>query len=261
MSAQPACGHRAADQVWALFDHHTELRAVIDAVLEGRAGEIDLVADQAPTAAVLRVGCYHILGGEAESPTAEILVREADRPTEIVYAGEPWRRLIVAIHGDNATPDPMQGFDASRLDKAALARMSDEVPAGFDLRRMSLADAESLGPELSPHGMQVYDSAEALIDRGVGYVAASGDQLACVASSYGASAERVEVAISTAESWRGRGLATVTAAHLLLHCLRRGITPEWNAANPVSQRLAERLGYRAAGTVTILRLSALATDA
>ncbi len=261
MSAHPTREHRATDPVWALYDRHTELRAVIDAVLEGHAGEIHFVADQAPTAAVLRVGCYHILGGEAQSPAAEILVREADRPTEMVYAGEPWRRLIVAIHGERATPDPMQGFDASVLDKVALARLSDKVPAGFDLRRMTLADVEGLGPELSPHGMQVYDSAEAFMNRGVGYVAVKGDQLACVASSYGASAERVEVAISTAEPWRGRGLATVTAARLLLHCLERGITPEWNAANPVSQRLAERLGYRAAGTVTILRLSALASDA
>lgn len=38
-------------------------------------------------------------------------------------------------------------------------------------------------------------------------------------------------------------------------CLKRGVIPEWNAANPVSQRLALRLGYRLAGTVTILRLA------
>ena len=32
------------------------------------------------------------------------------------------------------------------------------------------------------------------------------------------------------------------------------VTPHWNAANPVSKRLAERLGYRPDGTCEVLYL-------
>jgi hypothetical protein len=35
-------------------------------------------------------------------------------------------------------------------------------------------------------------------------------------------------------------------------CLEAGLTPCWNASNPVSQRLAARLGYEPAGTCEVL---------
>lgn len=44
-----------------------------------------------------------------------------------------------------------------------------------------------------------------------------------------------------------RGLATACAARLLLACLERGLYPSWDAANPASAALAEKLGYRPAG--------------
>ena len=246
---------RAPAAVWNLFHEHTELRAVIDAVLEGRVGSIDHACESSLAAAMLRVGCYSIFGGDAESVAGEVLVRGAAGPVELVYAGEPWRRRIVAIHGHRAVPDPMQGFDPSGLDAAALLRLASEIPEGFEVRPLTRADTAALGPDLSPNGMDVYESPDALVESGAGCVAVTDDgQLASVASSYAAALERIEVAISTAEPWRGRGLATAVAARLLHDCLERGVIPEWNAANPVSQGLALKLGYRVGGTVTILRL-------
>lgn len=241
--------------MWELFREHTELRAVIDAALEGRVGSIRHASESRLTAAELRVGCYSIFGGDAGSDQAEHLVRSAGGPAELVYTGEPWRRRIIEFHGAHAVPDPMQGFDPSGLDTVALSGRADQIPEGFEVRRLTCADAAALGPELSPNGMDVYESPEALIEHGVGRVAVTDDgQLACVASSYAAALEHIEVAIATAERWRGRGLATAVAARLAHDCLERGVTPEWNASNPVSQRLALRLGYRTRGTVTILRL-------
>jgi predicted GNAT family acetyltransferase len=60
------------------------------------------------------------------------------------------------------------------------------------------------------------------------------------------------VAIATRPAFRGRGLAAATAARLLRECLERGLTPRWSASNPVSQRLAVRLGYRPAGVCEVL---------
>jgi len=53
-------------------------------------------------------------------------------------------------------------------------------------------------------------------------------------------------------AFRGLGLATATAARLLRQCLDAGLTPRWSASNPVSQRLAVRLGYRPAGVCEVL---------
>ena len=46
------------------------------------------------------------------------------------------------------------------------------------------------------------------------------------------------------EAHRRRGLATACAAGLILACLDRGLFPSWDAANPESVGLAQKLGYR-----------------
>ena len=65
----------------------------------------------------------------------------------------------------------------------------------------------------------------------------------------------MEVAIATAPDHRGRGLAACAAAALVQEALVREHVPHWNAFNPVSQRLAERLGFAFAGIVEILALA------
>ena len=62
------------------------------------------------------------------------------------------------------------------------------------------------------------------------------------------------MAIATRPAFRGLGLAAATAARLLRECLDQGLTPRWSASNPVSQRLAVRLGYRPAGVCEVLYL-------
>jgi predicted GNAT family acetyltransferase len=65
----------------------------------------------------------------------------------------------------------------------------------------------------------------------------------------------VEVAIATAPDHRGRGLAACAAAALVQEALVREHVPHWNAYDPVSQRLAERLGFAFAGIVEILAMT------
>jgi hypothetical protein len=43
-------------------------------------------------------------------------------------------------------------------------------------------------------------------------------------------------------------VATALSAALLLECVRRGLRPNWDAANPESCALAEKLGYTPAGS-------------
>jgi predicted GNAT family acetyltransferase len=65
----------------------------------------------------------------------------------------------------------------------------------------------------------------------------------------------VEVAIATRAAFRGRGFAAAASARLLLEAVARRLAPHWNASNPVSQRLAVRLGLRPAGTCEVLYLA------
>jgi GNAT superfamily N-acetyltransferase len=242
----------SASRVTSFFAGHRELRAVIDAALEGRQGRLTAEA----TAARLSVGCYEVFGGDATHPGARRLVETAARPRELVYGNDPgWRRLILDVCGERVFDRPMRDYDPAGLDLRELGRLQSGLPDGFELRRLDRSLAEQLDAELEPHGLQVFESAAHLVAEGLGFGAVAGNRLVCAATSYTKSSSSVEVAIATRPAYRGRGLAAATAAALLGHCLEAGLTPRWSASNPVSQRLALRLGFEAAGVCEVLYLN------
>ena len=56
------------------------------------------------------------------------------------------------------------------------------------------------------------------------------------------------IAVLTAPEARGRGLAKATGAVAARHALDAGLTPQWRARPPASQRVARALGFRELGT-------------
>ena len=233
----------------SLFSGRVELGAVIEAVVEGRQGRATVMAD----AARLSVGCYEIFAGDASGAGARSLVAGALRPRELVYGNDPgWRRLILDVHGDRVFDRPMRDFDPSPIDPASLVQLERALPEGFELQPLDSHLARQLGTDLEPHALQVFSGADDFLEQGLGFGAVQEDRLACAATSYTRSSRSVEVAISTRPAFRGRGLAAATAARLLRQCLGHGLVPRWSASNPVSQRLAVRLGYRPAGVCEVL---------
>ena len=234
-----------------LFASHRELRAVVDAVLEGRQGH----ATRDGGAARLSLGCYEVFGGDPASSGARRLVSDVRAPCELVYGNDPdWRRLILEVHGAAVSDRPMRDFDAARLDRAALRRIEQALPAPFSLRRLDAELARQLDDGLVPHALQVFPGAADFAANGLGFGAVLEGRLACAATSYTWSSRRAEVAIATRPEFRGRGLAAAAAAAFMGHCLDDGRVPCWSASNPVSQRLAVRLGYEPAGWCEVLFL-------
>jgi GNAT superfamily N-acetyltransferase len=220
-------------------------------VLEGRQGRATVAGD----AARLSIGCYEIFGGDPSSAAARSLIESASRPRELVYGNDPgWRRIILDVYGDAVYDRPMRDFEPRGIDPAALSPLEQALPAGFTLRALDAGLTEQLDRGLEPHAMQVFESVHDFLDQGIGFGVVHEGALACAATSYTRSARSVEVAIATREPFRGRGLAAVAAARLIRECLTLGLAPRWSASNPVSQRLALRLGYQPAGVCEVLYL-------
>lgn len=237
--------------VAALFTHHRTLRAIVEAGLEGRQGRIERDGE----AARLSLGCYEMFGGDPGSPGARRLVLGAARPRELVYGNDPaWRAFILEVHGPAVFDRPMDEFDPSGLDEVALAAVVAGLPPDLELRPLDAGLAAQLDSELEPHGLQVFPSVTALVEEGLGFAVTAGDRLASAATSYTRSSRYLEVAIATRPAFRGRGLAAITGAALIRECLRLGLEPCWSASNPVSKRLAVRLGYRSDGECEVLYL-------
>ena len=238
-----------------LFDHHPRLRAVIDAVLEGRQGRIVHPDPATDEAALLRLGCYAIPGGDPASAASRKLIEELQGPLEIVVPDDDrWRALLAEVFGDRIADRSMRAFIGEDLGVDGLASQARALPQGYRLGAVDADVAAALGPGLSPHGVDVFGGPEAFARDGFGIAALEGDEVAAVSTTYARCSDKAEVAIATHPDHRERGLATAVGAAMLLKCRERGVVPHWNAFNPVSQRLAVRLGLEEHGVCEILML-------
>lgn len=92
-------------------------------------------------------------------------------------------------------------------------------------------------------GCCFFKSYEDFAENGLGFIIKWEGQIVCIASSYVAVEDRIPITIGTLEEHRRKGLAAACAARLIMECLERNLYPEWEAANPESVALAEKLGY------------------
>lgn len=79
--------------------------------------------------------------------------------------------------------------------------------------------------------------------RGIGTAVLLNGEVVAGASSYTVYHGGIEIEIDTKKEYRRKGLAYSCGAKLILECLDRGLYPSWDAQNPGSAALAEKLGY------------------
>ncbi len=244
------------DVLWPLYEAQPTLRAVTRSVLEGRLGAAWADDPARPRVARLDIGCYALFGGDPHAPAAGGLARSVVAPRELVFGNDAgWRAMLAELHGGAVHDRPMRDFDAGALDRERLAAIAAVVPSGFAIARIDEVLARQLDGELEPNALQVYASAAQFARDGLGYGALRDGRLMCAATTYTLSSRDLELAIATRPAARGRGLAAAVSAKLMAHALAEGLLPHWNASNPISQRLARRLGYRDGGVCEVLYLS------
>jgi hypothetical protein len=240
-----------------MFRDHRLLRAVIDAALEEHAGRILTLGVLPELAAVLTYGCYCVPGGDARSDQARDLLADVHGPCEIVLpTDDAWCDLVEEVHGHHSIDRSMRSYLPGPDLAGRTAAGARDIPAGYTLVRMDEALAGQAGTDTAPHGVEVMGGPAAFVAKGYGWGLVQDGRLACAATSYAVGGGAVELAIATHPDHRQRGLAACAASAFVQESLVREIVPHWNASNPVSQRLAERLGFRFVGMVGIRELTA-----
>ena len=147
---------------------------------------------------------------------------------------DSWQELILGFYGAKFKRQRRVGFDFGGLQIDRVEELSRNVPAGHEIRRI---DEDLVSDDMSAH------SPLDLLTRGIGFCALQKAEVVCEAYSYTQTEEAIEIETSTASGHRRKGLGTATSATLVVECLKRGIEPHWNASNPASVALAEKLGY------------------
>ena len=217
--------------------------------LQGLMGEAYAEEETPPACAQLLLGDFCFFGGDARAAGAAELAGHIPRWLLAVPPDAAWEALIEQRNPGRFERVERYAFekDPSAFDRAYLARLA-AVPAGYQELPIGRELYEQLkAKEWSRDLVSQFPTWEDYRANAVGTAALCADEPVCGASTYAYYEGGIEIEIDTAPEHRQRGLATACAARLILPCLDRGLYPSWDAANPTSAALAEKLGYRPAG--------------
>ncbi len=157
-----------------------------------------------------------------------------------------WAAEIERIYGERARAVTRYAVkkEPDIFDIAYLTAIVENIDEEYQLKLIDeklfgMALAERWSKDLCSQFSDYEDYAK----RGIGVVALYKDEIAAGASSYTVYRQGIEIEIDTKEEHRRKGLALSCGAKLILECLKRGLYPSWDAQNPASVSLAEKLGY------------------
>lgn len=147
-------------------------------------------------------------------------------------------------------PEKLRSFVAELPKGYVLSRMTPAIWAQIAQKKGWMRDFISNFPD--------YDT---FMSMALGVFALKDGEIVCGASSYSAFKNGIEIEICTQEDHRRRHLARACAAQLILDCLERNWYPSWDAANLMSVRLAQQLGYHFSHAYPYLSLIPAKEDA
>lgn len=220
---------------------------MVRSCLQGVMGGVYATADRDAAAAVLGDFCF--LAGK---PNEWLITKDYGRDLLIlVPSSEEWASRIEALYPLSRPRKRFAFRKEAEFDTEKLKALADALPSDCQLRQI---DAECyrkcLCQPWSRDLVSNYPTWEEYEKLGLGFVVLQNGEILSGASAYSRCREGIEIEIDTREDHRRQGLAAACASALILRCLEMGLFPSWDAHNPASAALAEKLGYTAAGSYT-----------
>ncbi len=234
---------------------------LITSTLEGCMGAA--YADRAFTAAMIVNGDFAFPAGDATGEAALALLQKIPlmhSPGKLLFTppDPAWEQRVRSVWGEQVEESKRYSFyrDATGLDRVKLTALRDCLPAGYRLAQMDgLLYRQAYARDWSHDLVSLFQNEADYVARGVGVAVLQGDDLVAGASSYAVFPGGIEIEIDTRADRRGMGFATACGAALILLCLERGLYPNWDAANPVSASLAQKLGYTPKSTYSVYEIA------
>ena len=234
-------------KLWPLVEGWNE--TIIWTGLQGHWGSAWADNAENPRSARIVVGDFVFYAGE---PNLE-MVKSTEgffRESIITPQNEGWAAMIEEVWG--SCTEKLERFAMKKetdiFDRKQLEAYVAALPAEYEMRLMDVELVEqALSERWSWHLCGQYAGPEDFVRRGIGVGITHNGKLVAGASSYSVYDTGIEVEIDTNEDYRGKGLATICGAKLILACLDRGLYPSWDAANERSVHLAGKFGYNVEG--------------
>lgn len=230
------------EKVTSLFEDWEE--ALIWSCLQGYMGTIIIDDESDPKSAIINNADFSFCAG---IPNENLLKSISICNFKlIVPINEDWQTLIECVFAERAKkilryaikkePDV---FDQEKLKSYVASLDSDYEIRLFDSEIFKLAQNASWSADLCSQfkDYQEYQNCA------IGVAVLHYGRLVAGASPYVVYRNGIEIEIDTKPEYRGKGLATVCGAKLILECLSNNVYPSWDAHDLRSVHLAEKLGY------------------
>lgn len=231
-------------QLARAFRHNLRVDYSIDCVIEGQMGRAYTDDLSSPTAYRITIGPFWYFAGDADNPGGRALLSEWPPYNLLMPSPPEWAAAAKAMFGEKLVAFPRYSFAAGDLSEAHLAALLDNSPHREHVVPLDgPLVARLAGSEHGYLDVEDFDSPADFLERSVGFAALAGDAVMGVAYGSLACSRGIEVSLFVEEAYRRQGVATALASRLILTCLRDGRRPNWDAANPESCQLAEKLGF------------------
>lgn len=231
------------------FRHNRRVDMSLDCVIEGQMGQAfvdDLVR---PSAFMLNVAGFHYFAGDASGDGGQEML--AALPAYALFMPSPplWVEMAQTMYGERLVSFPRYSFSSAGLSAVHLNNLLQASPWREQVRRLDVELLTAVSCD-TDHicDISAFDSPQDFMERGIGYCLLDGEVMMGVAYSSLVAGRGIEVSLVVLPDYRRQGVATVLAASLVLYCLQHTMGANWDAANPVSCHLAQKLGYIEAGS-------------
>ena len=220
--------------------------SVVWSALQGVMGKIYVDSLEKPESGVVMLGDFCFLSGKPESEIISgALTNSASEEVILVPQNDDWAQMIVECYGEKAEKALRYAIkkEPGIFDLKQLQKVAQSLPGEYEMRLIDqelfeiCRDTQWSKDLTANYGVCILTGGEVVagISSYSGYGRRSDENLGCHGG--------IEIEVVTREDYRRKGLAYIGAAKLLLECDKRGLYPNWDAANKMSVGLAEKLGY------------------
>ena len=228
-----------------LFEENKYLYIVSKTVLNEGIGRILVDDIKNPQVALLSYKVFEIVTGSFDSPCAKEIIDNLRENRLVIFPHEDWAQY--ATKHLNLNPYQRIKFSSKKLNIDHINKLLEkELPEGFTHQKVDVDTAYNLNVKLAPAFLPWFDSPEAFVHRGLAYCVKEGEKVVSIcAAAMPIYDDEFEIQVLTDDNpkYRRKGFATKACASLIKESLERGLTPNWDADNEISAKLALKLGF------------------
>lgn len=216
---------------------------VMNSILAGSTGTAVTDSKINPTVSRLDSGAYTIFGGNPHSTAVMDLIRLA--PINVVTPqNSEWENLLYHQFEGRITYQLFCRYLPHSLNKEHLSKMAGNIDDVFKVLRIDGKLARQLPKDIeNNYFFEHFNSIDDFLTRGIGFCITYNNRIVSAVTSMAATDSIINIEIETHYDFRNKNLGAAVCAALLLYCLENHIEAQWLAANDISGKLAEKLGY------------------